>query len=211
MKIMKKYLDLEPELIFFLPWFQGDVGVFSFWRRFLVNGTIILWLGCLECAQDTISYNASISACRYHWRLAIHLMKRQFGGPRSNDNRCFGSIRVNRSMAQLQEEGVSRQLCSYDLFFPQTLIHMLYKLAHPWYKSRHSHSVQPNVISYNATISACEKSFEWRPRMWIGDGASEQTKELQSPNSVSLRIYIYIYILWVPSSKWFFLVSVVNW
>lgn len=110
--MVKKYL--EAELFLFLPWFPGDVGVFSFSVCFVdwPYHSVVGLPGCLEF-QDTISYNASISACRYHWRLAIHLMKRQSGGPRRivvSDQ--FGSI---AAWHPLVEEVVSKQLCACHL------------------------------------------------------------------------------------------------
>lgn len=106
---------LEAELLLFLPCFQGDVGALSFSLCFVDEWpyhSVVGLPGCLEF-QDTISYNASISACRYHWRLAIHLMKRQSGGPR----RIVVSDQFGSSAAwhPLVEEVVSKQLCACHL------------------------------------------------------------------------------------------------
>ena len=103
----------------------------------------LLWqMPSTSLTPDVISYNAAVAACTQHWQMALEIFSQMLpaGGP-------VGPVGRSVSRERLSQDDDSR---------PRRP-----RIFSAFSQASASALVSPDLITYNAVVSACEKGGQW--------------------------------------------------
>ena len=106
----------------------------------------LLWqMPSTSLTPDVISYNAAVAACTQHWQMALEIFSQMLpaGGPVGP----VGPVGRSVSRERLSQDDDSR---------PRRP-----RIFSAFSQASASALVSPDLITYNAVVSACEKGGQW--------------------------------------------------
>eukprot|EP00435_Cladocopium_sp_Y103_P073603 s16_g44.t1 len=121
----------------------------------------LLWqMPSTSLTPDVISYNAAVAACTQHWQMALEIFSQMLpAGP-------VGPRSVSRERSSQDGESRPRRPRIFSAFSQGAL-------------------VSPDLITYNAVVSACEKGGQWALALSIFNQMELGGSEL--PNCVTYQ------------------------